>query len=108
MTPSSSIFASRGSSSPSGCSGARAAGIGEGRPIPVHEFSEAPGIAHELISGLEKEVVGVAENRLRAEHLDLFGCERFHRCFRANDNERRRLNGAVWRRNPSPARGGGP
>jgi hypothetical protein len=44
-----------------------AAGVGEGRAGPAHEPAEPAGLLHDVVAGLEVQVVGVGEQGLRAE-----------------------------------------
>ncbi len=72
-----------------------AAAVGENRLFPIHELVQAAGGADDFESGPDIEVVGVAEDDLRA-HLQQFArVERLDAGLRADGHEHRRVHDAV-------------
>ncbi len=80
-----------------------AAAIGEDRFVPADELVEAASTGDQLITRPQHQVIGVAEDDLRADLLKVLCCQRFNNTLRADRHERRRLDHAVRRReDPSP------
>ena len=71
------------------------AGVGEGWPVPVHEPSQPAGGIQNLGAGLQIQVVGVRQKRLRPKLLHRFGKHRFDGCLRTHGREGGSLNIAV-------------
>ena len=74
-----------------------AAAVGEGRPRPVHEGAEAARLVDDVGAGLQIEVVGVGQNRLRANVFHRLGQHRLDGGLRADGDERRSVDVAVRR-----------
>ncbi len=72
-----------------------AARIGQDRAVPAHEAVEPAELGDQLVAGPEEEVVGVAEDDVRAERPHLVGVERLDRRLRPDRHERRRRDVAV-------------
>ena len=64
-------------------------------------------VADDVDAGADEEVVGIAEDDLRAEFAQLGGGDGFHRGLRADGHEDRGLDGAVRGGEAAPAREGG-
>ncbi len=75
----------------------KAAAIGEDRTVPRHEMMEPSEAGNELFSGPYMEVVGIAENNLRAEPTKFLGGHGFDGRLGADRHEDRCLNGASAR-----------
>ena len=74
-----------------------AAAVGEYRERPVHEAVQAARRADDVHAGADAEMVGVAEDDLRA-HLDqLARVQRLHAALRADGHKDGRINDAMWR-----------
>ena len=82
----------------------KAARVGEDRPVPSHELMQPAEIANELVARPQMQMVRVAEDHLRADVVQVVRVERLHRRLGADRHERRRLDDAVRRREPSGAR----
>ena len=67
----------------------KAAGVGEDRPVPLHELVQAAQLANQLVAGPEVQVIGVGEDHLRVHRVQIVGVERLHRGERAHRHERR-------------------
>ena len=74
-----------------------AAAVGEDRPVPADEAVQAAGARDEVGAGPQEQVIGVAEDDLRAELVELPVRHRLHRAARADRHEHRRLDDAVRR-----------
>ena len=72
-----------------------AAGIGEGRAVPVHEFGESAGFVEHLLAGSFVQVERVGQQALRAKILHGFGQHGLHRGLRGHRHERRGVDVAV-------------
>ena len=72
-----------------------AAAIGQDRPIPAHEAMQPAHTRDQLVAGLKVQVVGVAENDLRAVIAHLVGRQRFDGAARADRHKHGRLDRAV-------------
>jgi hypothetical protein len=79
------------------------AGIGDQRPVPVHEPVQVPGGGDPLVPRRVEQVVGVAEDQLVAEPDDLVGVEPPHRPLGGQRDEGRRLDRAVRGRDDARA-----
>ncbi len=64
-----------------------AAAVGVGEALPVHELAEAPGLVDDLRAGLQVQVVGVGQHRLRPEVGDRLGQDGLHRGLGAHRDE---------------------
>jgi hypothetical protein len=82
-----------------------AAAVGEHRARPADKPVQAAAARDQVVAGTEKQVVGVAEDDLRAERLEIGVAHRLHRALRADRHERRRLDHAVRRAKLAPAGG---
>ena len=74
-----------------------AAGIGEDGARPGHEFVQAAQLADEFMAGTQKEMVGVREQDLHAEVLEVVLRLAFYGGGGADGHERRSVNDAVRR-----------
>ncbi len=74
-----------------------AAGIGERRTVPVHEFGEAARFVKHLLAGTLEQVERVGQQALRAEVLHGFRKHGLHRGLSGDRYERRCVDVAVWR-----------
>jgi hypothetical protein len=72
-----------------------AAGVGDQRPLPVHEAVESAAAGDQLLAGRQVEVEGVAEDQLVAERGDLGGGEAPHAALGGERDERRGADLAV-------------
>jgi hypothetical protein len=72
-----------------------AARVGEHRAGPVLEAVQPAEARDQLVARLEVQVVGVAQDDLRAVRQQLVGAERLHGGARAHRHEHRRLHVAV-------------
>jgi hypothetical protein len=82
-----------------------AAGVGQDRPVPVHEFVQAAERRDPLGTGPQHQVVGVAQKNFRAGPAHRLRREPLHRGLRADRHEGRRLHPAVRRCERTTARG---
>jgi len=73
-----------------------AAGIGEYRSVPGHEFMKSAKFADQLMAGAKIEMVGVAENDLRAEFFQRFVTQRLHSSLSTHRHEERSVDRAMW------------
>ena len=71
------------------------AGVGEGWPVPVHEPPQPASGIQNLGSGLQIQVVGVRQKRLRPKLLHRFGKHRFDGRLRTHGRKGGSLNIAV-------------
>jgi len=83
--------------------GLESAAVGQDRAVPAHELVQAPEIADQVRARPQVEVVGVAQDDLRADFAELRGRERLHRALRADRHEDRRLDRPVAGAQPTPA-----
>jgi hypothetical protein len=67
---------------------------------------EAATARDEIVAGPQIQVIGVAEQNVRAERLELLVRDALDRTLGADRHERRRLDDAMRRRHPSAARAG--
>ena len=72
-----------------------AAGIGEGRAVPVHELRQSAGLIEHLLAGAFVQVERVGQQALRAKILHGFGQHGLHRGLRGHRHERRGVDVAV-------------
>ena len=72
-----------------------AAGIGIGGTRPVHELTKAARLVNDVRPGLQVQVVGVGEHRLRTQASNHLGSEGLHVRLRADRNESRGADVAV-------------
>ncbi len=84
-----------------------AARVGEDGAVPVHERVQTAGVAHDVGTGAQVEVVGVGEQHLRADVVQLRRGDALDGRAGADRHEDRRLDGTVGGVEASPARGGG-
>ena len=77
------------------------AAVGEDRPRPAHEAMEAAASGNQIVPGPKREVVGVAEQDLRAERFEIAMRDALHRALRGNRHERRRVDDTVGRGDPA-------
>ena len=71
------------------------AGVGEGWPVPVHKPPQPAGSIQNLGTGLQIQMVGVRQKRLRPKLLHRFGKHRFDGRLRTHGREGGSLNVAV-------------
>src|SRR5580765_680764 len=81
-----------------------AAAVGEDRLVPADEAMQAAAPRDQVVAGPQVQVIGVAEQHLRAEAVELPVRHALHRALRAYRHEGRRLDVAVGGRHPAPAR----
>ena len=74
-----------------------AAAVGERRPVPVHERAESAGLVDDVGAGLQVQVVGVGQNRLRAKLFHRLRQHGLDGGLGADGDERRRVDVAVRR-----------
>ena len=72
-----------------------AAGIGEQRAFPAHELVQPAHLAHQLMPRSKIQVIGIAQNDLRAQVFQNVLRDGFHRPSRAHRHECRGFHGAV-------------
>ena len=84
----------------------KSAGIGEDRPIPVHEGMQISRLGDEILAGTQVQVVGIGKNDLRVAVLQLVGGHGFHAGLGAHGHEDGGLDHAVGRMQPAPASAG--
>src|SRR5215471_14921846 len=70
----------------------KTAGVRKQRPLPAHEFVESTQVAHQLVPGAQIEMVGVAENDLRAQLFQHILRNALHRSSSSHRHEDRRLH----------------
>ena len=74
-----------------------AAGIGEDRAVPRHEFVQAAEFADERMPRPQIQMIRVSKDDLRAERFQRFLRQALHRGRRAHGHEHRRFNHSVRR-----------
>ena len=91
-----------------------AAGVGQDRPVPGHELVQAAEALDALVAGPQVQVVGVAQDDLGADLVEVVGIERLDRGVGADRHEhaasrRRRVasSGRPAARASTPSAGGG-
>src|SRR3989338_1105455 len=62
----------------------KAAGVGQDRLVPVDELVQAAGLSYQLMAGTQKEMIGIAEQYLRADLVDIPHRHRLDRPLRAD------------------------
>ena len=62
--------------------------IGENRFIPAHELMQSTKPRNPLGTGAQHQVIGIAEQNIRARRRHLFGQHAFHRRRRAHGHKR--------------------
>src|SRR6185295_4230817 len=72
-----------------------AAAVGENRSGPADEAMQAATARDQIVAGPEVQMVGVAEEDLGAQRLEIAMRDPLHRALRADRHERRRLDGTV-------------
>ena len=72
-----------------------ASAVGEGRAVPVHERAESARLLDDVGAGLQIQVVGVGQNRLRAKLFHGLGQDGLDGRLGADGDERRRVDVAV-------------
>ena len=81
--------------------------IGENRAVPARERVQPAELLDHVLAGAEMQVVGVAEDDLRADHAQLARVEALDRSLRPDRHERRCLHVAVAGAQDPRARGAG-
>ena len=81
-----------------------AARIGEDRPVPAHEAVKPAGGREDLRAGAQHEVVGVAQDDLRPQLLEVARLQRLDRPKRANIHKNGGFDGAVGGKKPPQPR----
>src|SRR6185295_12347553 len=66
--------------------------------VPADEAMQAAAPRDQVVAGPEVEMIGVAQQDLGAERVELAVSDALHRALRADRHERRRLDAAVGRR----------
>ena len=82
-----------------------AARVGQDVLVPRHELAEAAHLDHHLGAGAQEQVVGVAEDDLRADGVQVVRRDALHRGDRAHRHELRRVDHAVGQLEPAAAGG---
>ena len=82
-----------------------AAAVGQDRSLPADEAMQPAGPRDQLVARPQEEVIGVAEDDLGAEILEVAMGDRLDRAARADRHEGRRLDDAVRRPQLAAARG---
>jgi hypothetical protein len=75
----------------------KAAGIGQHRAVPAHEFMQAAHVTHEIIAGAQVEVIGIRQHQRRADLMQIARGDSLDRCLRADWGEHRGQQIAVRR-----------
>src|SRR5207253_1014202 len=75
----------------------KAAAVGEDRAVPAHEGVQAAQIANYVLAWPQGQMIGVAQNHLRAGRTDLVDRQGFDRRLRSHRHESRKLDRAVRR-----------
>ena len=83
-----------------------AAAVGEDGTVPAHERVQSAERRYGVDPGTLREVIRVGEHDVRADLVELSGCQALHRAERSDRHERRRLDGAVRRHQASEPRPG--
>ena len=81
-----------------------AAAVGQDRTPPADEPVQAAAARDQVVAGPQIEMIGVAEQDLGAEPLEIAVRDALDRALRADGHERRRLDLAVRRRQHAGAR----
>ena len=68
----------------------KAAAVGENRLFPIHELVQSTSGADDVESGADVEMVGVAEDDLRAHLVEFARVNRLHAALRADGHEDRK------------------
>jgi hypothetical protein len=76
-------------------------GVGEDRPGPRHEAMQIAEFRHDLLTGPQHQVISVGENALCAGFGDLPRRQSLDRSLRADGHERRGLEAAMKRGDPT-------
>ena len=84
-----------------------AAAVGQDRPRPIDEPVQPARGADDVQPGPDVEVIGIAEDDLRAHLAQLARVNRLHAALRADGHEDRRIHDAMRRGQPAQARLGG-
>ena len=80
-----------------------AAGVGEHGAVPGGEGVKAAELFDDFGAGAEPEVVGVAEDDLSIDHVEVLGVESFDGALGADGHEDGSLDHAVWGGEPAAA-----
>src|SRR5713101_6426677 len=72
-----------------------AAGIGEYRSVPGHEFMKSAKFADRFMARAKIQMVGISENNLRAEFFERFVAQRLHGSLCAHRHEERSIDRAT-------------
>ena len=81
-----------------------AAAVGEHGMIPVHETVDTTGLADDVDAGPQVQVVGVGEDDLGVQGLELGVGDALDGGLRAHGHEDRRLDVTMWRMQAAQAR----
>ena len=73
----------------------KTAAVGKDGAIPIHKFVQSACVAHKLTARAKIQVVGVAEDDLRADFFQRAWQQRFDRCTSADRHENGRFDVAV-------------
>ncbi len=77
--------------------------VGQNRTVPAHKAVQSPHLCHQIRSGTQVEVVGVAQDQLRSQFAQIAGVQRLDRCLGANWGKGRRGNLTMWGSDSSQA-----
>ena len=79
------------------------AGIRQNRLVPAHELVQPASLADQLLTGADMQVVGIGEDNLRTDFVQLARGHALDRCLCADRHENRGLDVAVRRMNDASA-----
>jgi hypothetical protein len=82
-----------------------AAAIGEDWLVPTDELVQAASTGNQLIAGPEHQVIGIAQNDLRINFLEMLRGQGLDDALGSHRHERRRIDGAVSRLERTPPSG---
>src|ERR1043166_1518912 len=78
--------------------------VGENRLVPADEAMQSASARDHVVAGPQVQMIGVAQQNLRAERLEIAMRDAFDCALRADGHERRRLDLAMGRRQHAGAR----
>ena len=82
-----------------------AAAVGQDRTIPTDEPMQAATTRDEIVARAQVQMIGIAQDDLGADRLEIAVRDAFDGALRADGHERRRLDGAVRGRQHAAPRG---
>ena len=83
------------------------AGVRKDCAVPRHELVQAAEFADQFVARPQIQMIGIAQNDLRAEIFQRFIAQTLHCALRTARHEERSVNRSVRRRHASAARTGG-